>query len=109
MKMRNISKIMLILSLLLMMVALVAAVFTPWYVVVAAAGIAVLLVIAFIVCTLLYWRCPSCKLRFKMYDVELEQTRICPRCGVHFDDPKAGLVEYIPDEDAEDDDEDDEE
>ena len=114
MKMRNISKMLLMISLLLMMVALVITVFAPWYIVVAIAVLAVLLVIAFIVCTLVYWRCPRCRLRFKMYDVELEQSRVCPRCGVRFDDPEACRVEYVPQDGEEDsiaeaDDDDDEE
>ncbi|MBE6883513.1 MAG: hypothetical protein E7487_02785 [Ruminococcaceae bacterium] len=110
MKMRNISKLLLIGSLLMMLIVLIVAGFAPWYVPAILALVAVLMVVAFLVLTLMYWRCPSCKLRFKMYDVDLEQSKICPRCGVNFADPNAYQVEYIhkdADDDA-DDDEDDE-
>ncbi len=109
MKMRNTSKLLLAGSLLLTLIVLVLAAFAPWYIVVPLAGVSVLMVIGFIVLTLVYWRCPSCKLRFKMYDLELEQSRVCPRCGVHFDDPNACNIEYIPDGQDDTDDEDDEE
>ena len=97
MKKRNVAKAILLASLLLMLLVLGISVFAPWWLLLILTVIAVLLVISFIVITLVYWRCPHCGLRFKMYDMELEQTGICPRCGERFAESPA--VEHIGGED----------
>ena len=103
--MRNIAKVLLMASLLLMLLVLALSVFAPWWLLLILTVIAVLMVIAFIVLTLVYWRCPHCRLRFKMYDMELEQTGVCPRCGERFTAAAPG-VEYVDGEGAEKADED---
>ena len=83
-KMRNISKILLGASVLLIVLRVFFGGFMYEWLSMAIFVAAIVMMVGFVVLTIIFWRCPNCKKPFKMYDLELENTKECPFCGEKF-------------------------
>ncbi|MBQ2756552.1 MAG: hypothetical protein IJF27_07750 [Oscillospiraceae bacterium] len=97
-KMRNISKALLGASFIVIILVLLLNGFMQNWLVITLSAAALAMLVGFVVLTMFFWRCPSCKERFKMYDLDLENKKVCPFCGANFADPTAAKIEYIEDE-----------